>query len=199
MAYSLESISVINTTTGAKQKYSLSKYTSDSKVQNGGNDDDDLYSMERNLRNQIYDSKQIGGNDDDSNSESDVQNGGGFESEAGNEAIMNLYLSSKFENYYSSGGYAQIGGRGEGLAIHREFIKHIQDTLKVKGGIPLQKLGSLYKKLAKEQMPNETNTEKMTAGAKKIFDNDKDAKKKYDAIVQEWQKNKKTKKSGAAE
>jgi hypothetical protein len=116
------------------------------------------------------------------------------------KAQMNLFISSRFEKYAMNGGYKAIGGKGEGLAIHREFISYIQKVLGVKGGVILQKLGSIYKKMAKKEFPNETNSQKVTDEAKKMFDKDGKggALKKYEEIVKQMTKDKAEKKKNKA-
>jgi len=128
-----------------------------------------MSSLESKLHSQIYGNAQTGG--------------------YGGNAVK-FYLSSNFEHYFANGKYTQNGGKGEGLALHREFITYIQKKLKVKGGVPLQQLGSYYKKLAKEKSPNETNTNKITDSAKKLFDDDKGALDRYNKFTADRKKSK---------
>jgi hypothetical protein len=103
---------------------------------------------------------------------------------------MRNYMSSNFESYA-----LMDGGENDGLAIHREFIAYIQKKLGVKGGVALQKLGSLYKKKAKSANPSLENAKELTDKAQKLFDDDKNAKSKYDDIVKQMESDKKAKKA----
>ena len=69
-------------------------------------------------------------------------------------------------------------------------LSYIQETLGVGGGVALQKLGSIYKTLAKKAMPNETDSQKLTDEAQKFFDKEgkTSARKKYDELVDQMKK-----------
>ena len=117
------------------------------------------------------------------------------------KAYMTLFLSSRFERYSKNNALNQLGGKGEGLAIHRAFIAYVQKQLGVKGGPALQILGSGYKKIIKgmKEWKDETDAQKITDEAQKLFDKElKDNKdkimKEYNRIVKELEENRKNKK-----
>lgn len=74
--------------------------------------------------------------------------------------------------------------RVDPLKPHREFVAHIQNAMKLKGGPALQVFAKMYKDEAKEKFPNKSSIEQ-TEEAKRIFDKDSNENrlKKYQKAV----------------
>lgn len=72
-----------------------------------------------------------------------------------------------------------------GYKAHLEFVKHIQLSLGLQGGIMLQRLGKYYRDLTKTQFPDITDPVQLAYRSMEVFDKDHKsgkAKKKWEEI-----------------
>jgi len=213
----LEYISVIDNSSGKKQKFNLTQY-----YHNGGADsslDTDTETLEERLKNQLYNDEysagQFGGKKKAPKKEAPVtpdspdsqisitissdenmdRRNDKFGSRMGSIFGGSISYDDHDDFFWDQASwtidteYNLVGGKGEALAIYRGFVKYIQDALGVKGGIPMSKLGGYYMKKAKAALPGEKDMSVLSKKAKEIFDKDKsNAKTKYEEFVNERKK-----------
>jgi hypothetical protein len=211
----IDNISIIDNATGQKRQYSLQKYTQSHRFHSKNNESmsggdyseqltTDTERLQKILMNKINNS---------SNSHSPASNQhGGLTDTTDTEQLQQL-LSKKIygDSAPIKGGKKEsrlevdksdseddMYGGNEALDKYRKFVEYVQKKLGLKGGPVLQKFASSYKKKAETELDKNATLDEKLIRAKELFDNDKNAQKKYDEFSKEKSKKTSNKQSNSA-